>query len=216
MSNDTENSTGFAWLDNNSLAEPEDRMKDAASATLTADEVLDDIASKPCLCSITVLKNGKAYTARMASTLRFDVQYRGGILQTDITSDDGTATELNEFYRVLSDYGRVLEEADAVESSDTVACILVIIPPSYRNQIAVQITDPVFWGLIADAVGLPAETLRIISPEDGFAIYDTGIDPDAEEESADEQQAETEEADNRDKRADAVREFYGKYQNLRT
>lgn len=216
MNNDTENSTGFAWLDNNSLAEPEGGMKDAASATLTADEVLDDIASGPCLCSLTVLKNGKAYTARMASALRFDVQCRGGILQTDITSGDGTATELNEFCRVLSDYGRVLEEADAAESSDAVACILVIIPPSYRNQIAVQITAPVFWGLIADAVGLPAETLRIISPEDGFAVYDTGIDPDAEE-SADEQQTATEEeADDREKRADAVREFYGKYQDLRT
>lgn len=65
MDTNTENSTGFAWLDNNSLAEPEDGMKDASSATLTADEILDDISSKPCLCSITVLKNGKAYTARM-------------------------------------------------------------------------------------------------------------------------------------------------------
>lgn len=56
MDTNTENSTGFAWLDNNSLAEPEDGMKDASSATLTADEILDDISSKPCLCSITVLK----------------------------------------------------------------------------------------------------------------------------------------------------------------
>lgn len=216
MSDDTENSTGFAWLDSNALTEPEGEIKDAASATLTADEVLDDIASSPCLCSLTVLKNGQTYTTRMATTLRFDVQYRGGILQTDITSDDGTATEMNEFYRVLSDYGRILEEADETASSDAITCILVVIPPAYHNQLAVQITAPVFWGFIADAAGLPAETLRIISPEDGFAVYDTGIDPDAEE-SADEQQTATEEeADDREKRADAVREFYGKYQDLRT
>lgn len=215
MDTNTENSTGFAWLDNNSLAEPEDGMKDASSATLTADEILDDISSKPCLCSITVLKNGKAYTARMGAKLQFDVQHRGGILQTDIISSDGSATEMNEFYRVLTDYGHVLEESESVGNKDAIACILVIIPPSYRNQLVVQIMNPVFWALSAEAVGLPAETLRIISSEDGFAVYDTDIDQNAEEAAFEQQETNEEEAQDRDNRTDAIRDYYKKYQNLK-
>lgn len=50
---------------------------------------------------------------------------------------------MNEFYRVLTDYGHVLEESESVGNKDAIACILVIIPPSYRNQLVVQIMNPV-------------------------------------------------------------------------